>query len=170
MVEEAYRFLGKAGDVNECLELGGTVDERVGNEVCSLLRVEDVHCCKGAVALLHADNLLGNLDGIGILCIKTCHESIGIACLDHHHAEVVALEHLVIGLLECITLALTLVGKDMCITLAALALIRMTQVDNLDAFKVQAILGRYIGDNLIVTQKYRMTYALFLGLYGSLHH
>ena len=57
------------------------------------------------------------------------------ACLDHHHTEVVALEHLIVGLLEGVAVALALLGEDAGITLAALLLGGMAQIDNLDTFK-----------------------------------
>ena len=82
-----------------------------------------------------ADDLLHHLHRVGVLSVETCDESVGLACLHHHHAKVVALEHLVVGFLESVAFALALLSEDTGVTLPALLLRGMAQIDNLDAFE-----------------------------------
>ena len=81
------------------------------------------------------DDLVDNLDGVRVLGIKTSDIGIGLTRFDHHHAKIVALEHLIVSLLEGITLTLVLFRQDAGVTFTALLLRRMAQVNNLDAFK-----------------------------------
>ena len=81
------------------------------------------------------DDLINYLDGIRVFGVETCDECIGLACLYHHHAKVVALEHLVISLLEGVAFTLTLLCEDAGITLTAFLLGGMAQIDNLNSFK-----------------------------------
>ena len=129
-----------------------------------------MHCGKSTVALLHANHLLGNLDGVRELCIEACHKSIGITCLNHHHTKIIALEHLVIGLLYGITLTLTLCCQNLGITLATIALVRVTQIHNLNTIKAETKFCSNLCDYLIITKKNWMTYTLLFRLHGSLHH
>ncbi len=117
-----------------------------------------------------ADDLLDDLDRIGILGVETGDEGVGLARLDHHHAEVVALEHLVVGLLEGVALALALLGQDAGVALATLLLGGMAQVDNLDALNVQVELGSQLGNDLVVAQQHGLADAFGLGLDGGFQH
>ena len=112
-----------------------TVYESVGNVVCATLRVEDVHSAKVFVLRTYAYDILCSLQGRGKLGIYASDESIGIARLHHHHAEVVAVKHLVVGLLEVVALTLSLVGKHLCVALAGLVQVVMTQVYYLYSFE-----------------------------------
>ena len=74
-----------------------TVDKCIGKEIGALFGIYDVHGTEGLVLGSYADNLLGNFDSVTIFGVQTCDEGVGFACLHHHHTEVVALEHLVLG-------------------------------------------------------------------------
>src|SRR5574344_1938692 len=84
-----------------------------------------------------ANYLFCHLDSVAVFGIETREESISLASLHHHHTEVVAFKHLIVSLLEGVSVALAFLGQDTCITLAALLLVRMTQVDNLDTVEVE---------------------------------
>ena len=115
-------------------------------------------------------HLLSHLDGIGIFRVQTGDESISLASLYHHHTEVVAFEHLVVSLLERVTVTLTLLGEDTCIALTAFLLAGMTEVDNVNTLHVQVErVGQFL-NGLLITQQDRLTDSLGLGLYGSLQH
>ena len=96
-----------------------------------------MHGAKVIVFRTYADNLFGHLDGVRIFCIQTGYESVGLAGLNHHHTEVVALEHLVVGFVDGVSLALTLFGEHTGIALAAFGLIVVTQIDNLYAVEIE---------------------------------
>ena len=117
-----------------------------------------------------ANDFLDHLDGVRIFGVKTCDVSIGIACLNHHHTEIVALEHLVVGLLEGVAVALALVGENHGIALTTLLLGGMAQVDNLDTVDVEVEFLCQFGDNLIVAQEDGLADAFGLGLNSGLEH
>ena len=71
-----------------------------------------MHRTEMLVLRLYADNFFGNFDRIAVFGIKTGDECICIACFHHHHTEVVAFEHLIVGFLIGGTLASTLFGKN----------------------------------------------------------
>ena len=74
------------------------VDKRIGKEVRAFLGVEDVHCAEVLEFRTDADYFFGHLDGVAVLGVQSGDESVGLTGFHHHHAEVVALEHLVVGL------------------------------------------------------------------------
>ena len=84
---------------------------------------------------LDADDFFGNFDGVGILGVQTGYECIGFSCLYHHHAEVVAFEHLIVCLLIICSFTGTFLAQDACIAFAAFCFTVMTQVDDFDAFQ-----------------------------------
>ena len=129
-----------------------------------------MHGAEGLEFVAHADNLLSHLDGVAVLGVEAGNEGVGIACLDHHHTEVVALKHLVVRLLEVCSLAGTLLREDAGIALAALSLAVVAQVDDLDALKAQVELLGQLLDALVVTQEDGVTDTLGLGLNGRLQH
>lgn len=59
--------------------------------------------CKVIIAGAYAYDLIGHLDSVAIFGIHTGNKGISIACLHHHHAEIVALVHFINGLLERVT-------------------------------------------------------------------
>ena len=117
-----------------------------------------------------ADDLLGHLDSIGELGVYTRDEGVCLTCLHHHHAEVVALEHLIVCLLEVIALAAAFVGQYLSITLAAFALTVVTEVHYLDALQRYVQLLCFLLYHLLVAQQDRRTQTFGLSLCGSLDH
>ena len=129
-----------------------------------------MHGAKCVVALTDAYDFLCHLDGGGGSGVKTCDEGISLASLDHHHAKIVAVEHLVVCLFECVTLALALLCENLCIAFAAFSLVVVTEVDDLDAIKTQfEFFGKSV-DAFIVTKENWLADALGTSLYGCLHH
>ena len=118
----------------------------------------------------YANNLSGSLDSVRELGIYARDESVSLTRLYHHHAEVVALEHLIVGLFEVVTLTATFLGQQLCITLTTLTLVVMTQVDNLYAFKRQFQFCGLLLYHLVITEKDRIAQALIICIHGSLDH
>ena len=146
------------------------VDKRVCQEVRTFLTVHDVHGTEMVVFRLYADDFFGNLDGVGVFGIHTRDECVRFASLYHHHAEIVTLEHLVVGFLECITFAGFLLGQYLGITFAAFSFAVVAQVNDFDAFQAEVEFFRQFLDTLVVTQQDRMADAFSLGLYGGFQH
>ena len=111
-----------------------TVDERVGQEVGTLLGIEDVHGTEMFVFGTDADYFLSYLDGVAVFGVESGDESICLTCFDHHHAEVVAFEHFIVSFLVGRTFACTLFRQDAGITFTARSFIGVTQVDNFNTF------------------------------------
>ena len=129
-----------------------------------------MHCGECAVLVADADHLLGYLDGIRILGVKTGDERVGVSRLYHHHTEVVALVHLVVGLFKGVALSCALLCEVLSVSSAAALLLVSAHVDDLHARKVEF---QTIGDTsqaIGITKKNRMANTLLLGLYGSFHH
>ena len=147
-----------------------TVDKRVGKEESSLVGVEDVHCAKMVETLAYADNVFGNLDSVAVTGVNACDKGIGVAGFYHHHTKVVAVEHLVVGLLESHTLTLAFFGEDFGVTFAAVGFAVGTEVDDFDAVEVEFEFFGYLGDFLGVAEEDRIADAFVFGLDSSLHH
>ena len=111
-----------------------------------------MHRAEVLVLRTDSNHLVYYLDCIRVFGVQTCDESVGIARLYHHHTKVVALKHLIVSLLESIAVALTLLCQYAGITFAALLLIGMTQVHNLDAIQIQIQFLGHLLDHLVVTQ------------------
>ena len=92
-----------------------------------------MHSAEVLVLRTDTDYLLGYLGRVRVLGVETSNKGIGLARLNHHHTEIVALEHLIVGLLIGVAVALTLLSEDSGIALTTLLLVGVTQVDNLDA-------------------------------------
>ena len=146
------------------------VDKCVRQEVRTFLTVHDVHGTEMVVFRLYADDFFGDLDRIGIFGVHARDECVRFASLYHHHAEVVALEHLVVGLFECITFAGFLLGQYLGITFAAFGFAVVAQVDDFDAFQAEIEFLRQFLDTLVVTQQDRMADAFSLGFHGGFQH
>ena len=151
MVEETYGIFRQFGDINQCFRVGMAVDERVGKEVRTFFGVEDVHGTEMLVFRTDADYFFGYLDGIAVFGVQSGDESVGLAGFHHHHTEVVALEHLVVGFFVGNAFAGTLFGKDTCITLAAFRFVRMAQVYDFDAFEAEVEFFRQFLDCFVIT-------------------
>ena len=113
-----------------------------------------MHGAEVLVWRTYAHNLGSGLDGIGELGVHARDESVSLAGLYHHHAEVVALEHLVVGLLEGVSVALALLGEDARILLAAVVLAVMAEIDNFDAFKRELEFLCLLLYHLLVAKEY----------------
>ena len=135
LVEEAYSGGSELGNVDKGVGIGILVHQRIGDVIGALGRVDDMHGSEVLVFRTDTDDLVDYLDGIGVFCIKASDEGVSFACLDHHHTEVVAFEHLIIGLLEGIAVALTLLGEDVGITLTTFLFGGMAQIHDLNTFK-----------------------------------
>lgn len=101
------------------------------------------------------------------MCPEEC---VSIAELHHHHAEIVAVKHLLesLGIGDTLTLAaLHEVGG---VTFATLGLAVVAQVDDLHAFYVEAETLGALLDHLLVAEKHRYHQALLAGDDGSLEH
>ena len=135
VVEETHRVSRQFGDVYQRIGIGVTVDKCVGQEECSFLGVQDVHGAEMFVFGTDADYFLGHLDGVAVLSVEAGDESVRFARLHHHHAEVVALKHLVVGFFVSSAFAGTLLCQDAGIAFAAGSFVGVAQVDNLNAFQ-----------------------------------
>lgn len=129
-----------------------------------------MHCCKCAILLTNTNHLLRNLDSVRILSVKTGDERVGVACLNHHHTEVVALVHLVVCLLEGVALTCTASSRD-----AWRMWHGVPAPDRHACLRCQCPqdLAQTLGKSLQtvgVAEKYWMADALKACLNGSLHH
>ena len=97
MIEEANCFIRQFSDVNQCFRIRVAVNQCVCQEVSTFLGVQDMHCSEVFEARLDTDYFFGHFDRIAISCIKSGDESIRISCFHHHHTEVVAFEHFIVG-------------------------------------------------------------------------
>ena len=113
------------------------VDECVCKEESAFLGVQDVHGAEVLVARTYADDLFRHLDGIAVFGVQSGNESIRLSSFHHHHAEVVALKHLVVGFFVGYSFTGTLFGKNAGIAFAASGLIGMAQVHNFNAFQIE---------------------------------
>ena len=123
-----------------------------------------------AVLGLYADYLLCHFYCVGEFCVDAGYECVGIAGLDHHHAEVVALEHLVVSLFECISVALALLCQYTGVTLAASHLAVVAQIDYLNTCEVELQLCCTLGDHLVIAEEHRLADTLLLGLDSGFDH
>ncbi len=146
------------------------VDQRVGDVVGALLGVEDVHRGECLVVRTDADDLLCHFYSVGVLGVETCYEGVCLPRLHHHHAEIVALEHLVVGFLEGVALALALGCQQLCEVFAASALPVVAQVDNLYAVERQVQFLRLLGYHLLVAEQYRVANAFRACRHCRLYH
>ena len=119
---------------------------------------------------LDAYDFIGNLYGVRVACIQSCDEGVCVAGLYHHHTEIVAFEHLVVGFLICESIALTLLCQYPCISLAARRLVGVAEINYLYAVKAQLQLVGKLVYSFVVAQEYRMTDAFCLCLHDSLKH
>ena len=61
---------------------------------------------------LDADYFFGHFDGIAVSCIKSGDKCVCVSGFYHHHTEVVAFEHLVVGFFVSKAFAGTFFRKD----------------------------------------------------------
>ncbi len=94
----------------------------------------------------------GHLDGVAVLGVQSGDESVGLTGFHHHHAEVVALEHLVVGLFVGDAFAGALFGKDTCVTFAAFRFVGMAQVYDFNAFEAEVEFFCQLLDSFVIAQ------------------
>ena len=98
-----------------------------------------------------ADNFFCYFDGIAVFGVQSGDESIRVSGFNHHHTEVVALEHLVVGLFVCSAFAGTFLREDVGITFASFCLTVVAKVDDFDSVQAQVeFLGQFL-DAFFVT-------------------
>ena len=170
LVEEFHRFLGEFGDVDEGGGVGMSVDERVGDEERALVGIQDVHRTEVLVSRAYADDFLGDLDGVAVFRVRAGDEGVGVAGFDHHHAEIVAFEHFVVGFLEGEAFSCALVGEDVGVAFAPFGLAVVAEVDDFDAFEAQLEFRGEFGDAFVVTEEDGVADAFVLGFHGGLEH
>ena len=85
------------------------------------------------VSFAYTDNLFRNLYSLCILGVCACDEGVGFSGFDHHHTEVIAVEHLFMSFGVGHALALSLFCKKLCVADTAVFFVRMPQIDNLHA-------------------------------------
>ena len=151
MIEEADGIFRQLGNVNQCFCIGMAVDERIGKEVRTFLGVEDVHRAEVLVLRADADDFFGHLDGIAVFGVQSGDECVGFAGFHHHHAEIVAFEHLVVGLFIGNAFAGAFFGEDACIAFAAFRFVGVAQVYDFDAFEVEVELFCQFLDGLVIS-------------------
>ena len=126
MVEETDCLVSQFGDVNQSFRIRMTVDQRICQEVSTLLRIKNVHCSEMVESGLDADHFFGNFDGV-------------------------AFEHLVVGFFVCKAFAGTFFGKDAWVAFAAFRLVRMAEIDDFDAFQAQVEFFGQFADCFVVS-------------------
>ena len=97
MIEEADCFVRQFGDINQCACIRVAVNQCICQEVSAFLRVQDMHGSEMFESRLDADYFFGNFDRVAISRIKSRDKRVGISGFNHHHTEIVAFEHLVVG-------------------------------------------------------------------------
>ena len=118
-VEELNGVLSQFSHIYEGVGARVAIDECVGYEECAVLGVEYMHGAEVVISWLYAHHFLCHLDGVAVFCVGAGDKCVGFAGFHHHHTEVVALEHLIIGFLECVAFAGALGGKYLGVALAA---------------------------------------------------
>ena len=151
MIEESDSLIGQFGYIYQSGSIRMTVDQSVSQEVSSLFGVQDVHGSEMFVFRTDADNFFRYFDGIAVFGVQSGDESVCVSGFNHHHTEVVALEHLVVGLFVCSTFAGTLLREDVCIALTAFRFTVVAEVDDFDSVQAQVeFFGQFL-DALFVT-------------------
>ncbi len=168
--EELDGVVRQAGDVDQDLGRGVAVDQRVGHEEGALLAGDDVHGPEVLVGGADADDLLGQLVDLGVAAVDAGDEGVGVARLDHHHAEGVAFDHLLAGLGVGDAVAGPFLGEEAGVAVAALGLAVVAEVDDLDALEADVLLGGDLGQAFLVAQEDGDADAQVLGLDGGFQH
>ena len=123
------------------------------------------------VATAYSDNLLGNIGSVAATArISTGDESIGFTHLHHHHAEIVAVEHLLKSLRVGESVALKLLREVLCIAAATVGLTVVAKVYNLHILQLQAKTLSTLLNHFFVTKQNRLADAFVAGHNCSLEH
>ena len=153
MREELHGILGQAGDVDQHFRRRVAVDQRIGDEERPFLASQDVQSTEMRIRRTDADDLLCHLGHFGIAAVNACHESIGVACLDHHHTECVAVDHLFASLCIRHAFAGFLLGQYLGVTMAAFRFAVVAKVDDLDTFEADVFFSRDLSQAFFVAQQ-----------------
>ncbi len=145
--------MGEAHDVHQFVGVVVVVDARVGKEEGATLGVENVHGGKMSESGLDADDLFCYLHRVAAAGIGACDEGIGLAGLDHHHAKVVAVIHLLPCLKQIDAVALVFLGKHARKAVATRRLAVVTRIDDGDALDVHVEASSALGYHLLVAQQ-----------------
>ena len=137
LIEETYCLYRQFCYVDECIGIRMTVDQCIGDEICSFLGIQDVHCSEMVVSRLYTDNFLGYLDSIWIFGVQTCNKCIGFSCFHHHHTEIVTFEHLVVCFGKVCSFAGTFFTQYACVTFAAFCFTVVTEIYDFYSIQIQ---------------------------------
>ena len=170
LVEESYCIGRESCDVYQGICVRMTVYQSICNEISSFFGIKYVHCSEMVVSFLDSDNFLSYLDSVAVLGIKSCNESICITGFNHHHTEVVAFEHLIVGFLEVCSLTGTFFAQDACIAFAAFCFVIVSQVYYFYTFKAQFKFFCKFLYSFCISQKDRVAYTFSLCFYCSFKH
>ena len=127
-----------------------SVEEGVGKKEHPFLGVDDVHGADVVQSLADANHLFRNIGGLLVLAEDTGDHGVGLTSFDHHHAEVVAFEHLFGCLLEGHPLTISFFCEQRCIVHATWLFTVVPQVDDLDSFQADVVLPCHVGNLLFV--------------------
>ena len=138
---EAASHVGRAqGDLDQVFRRGLDVDAGVGQEVdLALARDHGVAAGNPVQALAHADDLQGGTNRVGKMLRDTGDERVGIAHVDHHRAEDIAIVDQSAGFQQghAPTLAQAKQFLDV-----GFAMVRGSGIDDLHAFQIHTQLLR----------------------------
>lgn len=136
------------------------VDHRVGKVIHTPLGVHYMHRCKMAVVRTYANHVAGNRRHLRVVGICSRHKGIGIACLNHHHTEIIAVKHLLQSLAARIAVASALLSEHRRIARTAFRLAVMADIYNLDAVKAHAESAGTLFYHLLVAEQHRDAHTL----------
>ena len=168
--EELHGVVRQAGDIDQYLGRRVTVDQRIGHEEGTLLTSQDVQGTEMLVTRADADDLLRHLGNLRVAAVYARHESVSVAGSHHHHTERIAVYHLLASLRVSHALTCLLIRKNTGVAVAAFRLAVVAEVDDLDTFQTDILLGGDLGQTLLVTQQDRETDTFRFRLGGGFQH
>lgn len=146
------------------------VDHRVGQEEHSAFGVEYVHCRKCAEAFTDAyDVTCDGGDGC-VVGVGAGDECVRVSAFHHHHAEIVASEHLFVCVLKGIAFAGEFGGQGFRILFPAGFLVRMARIDDFHSIEGEAEFFRPFFYEFRVAKQYGTADTFSAGLDRSLQH
>ena len=165
--EVAYGLRGHQRRVDQILDRRTRIDCRVGEEHRSALGRHDFHRSQRRVAV-RRENLSDRLQRIGIAMRITENRRIGIAGVDHHQREPVALHHVLDRLAHADSLAADLVVEKRRIAVTARLLLVALEIDDAPGIERQMILAEQRVDLGPAAHKQRHGDVLVGQMYGGL--
>ena len=142
MREELHGILGQAGDIDQYFCRRMTVDQRVGDKERTFLASQDIQGAEMRIRRTDTDDLFCHLGHFGVAAVNARHESVGIACRNHHHTECVTVYHLFASLCIRYAFAGFLVRQDLGIPMAAFRFAVVAEVDDFDTFEADVFFCR----------------------------